>query len=395
MHYTAEYGVAAHWKYKAGIEGKDKLEEGLAWIRQIIESQQESEGAEDIVKTIKTDLASDEVFVFTPKGDVKSLPAGSTVIDFAYAIHSAVGNRMVGAKIDSRIASIETVLKTGQIVDIITTKDENHGPNRGWLSVAKTSEARNKIRAWFKKERREENIEEGQNAVETEFRRNLISLQEPALTEFLEKIAKRQHYETIEDFYAAIGYGGILLSKLMPRIKEDYQKLIKPQEQEQPTIVSRTAKESNGVVVEGIDNCLIRFSQCCNPLPGDEIIGFITRGHGVSIHKKDCINVISAMQDKEQLERWIPAHFAENAVKKGFKSTLDIVGTNRTGLLADVTIVLANFRVPLHEVNARELKNQNSNIVVTIGIQDVEQLRNIIDKLKKVEGVITVERSGK
>lgn len=181
----------------------------------------------------------------------------------------------------------------------------------------------------------------------------------------------------------------------MPRIKEDYQKLIKPQEQEQPTIVSRTAKESNGVVVEGIDNCLIRFSQCCNPLPGDEIIGFITRGHGVSIHKKDCINVISAMQDKEQLERWIPAHFAENAVKKGFKSTLDIVGTNRTGLLADVTIVLANFRVPLHEVNARELKNQNSNIVVTIGIQDVEQLRNIIDKLKKVEGVITVERSGK
>ncbi len=398
MHYTAEYGVAAHWKYKAGIKGKDKLEEGLAWVRQIIESQQESEGAEDIVKTIKTDLSTEEVFVFTPKGDVKSLPIGSTVSDFAYAIHSAVGNRMIGAKIDSRIVSLDTVLKTGQIVDILTTKSENHGPNRDWLNIAKTSEARNKIRAWFKKERREENIQEGKMELEREFKRNYINLPDKENQEFILQLAKRQHYESIDDFYAGIGYGGVLLSKIMPRIKEEYQNKIKVQDG-QPNIIKQmavpTTKSTNGVIVEGIDNCLVKFAQCCNPLPGDEIIGFITRGHGVSVHKKDCINVISSLAQEEQRPRWISAHFADSIVQKGFRSTLDIIANDRNGLLADVSIVLANFRVQLHELNARELKNSNCNIVVTIGIQDVEQLKNIMQKLDKIDGVISVERSGK
>ncbi len=398
MNYTAEYGVAAHWKYKAGIKGKDSLEEGLAWVRQIIESQQEGEGAEDIIKTIKTDLASEEVFVFTPKGDVKSLPIGSTIVDFAYAIHSAVGNRMVGAKIDSRIVSLDTQLKTGQIIDIITTKAENHGPNREWLNISKTSEARNKIRAWFKKERREENIQEGKNALDSEFKRNYINLTEKLREEFIEQLAKRQHYESVDDFYAAIGYGGVLLSKLMQRIKDDYQKIIKPSEQSDIQLAQMVVprqKNSTGIIIEGIDNCLVKFSQCCNPLPGDEIIGFITRGHGVSVHKKDCANVISSMSDETQRPRWIKAYFADTVAQKGFRSTLDIVGTDRNGLLADVSIVLANFRVPLHELNARELKNSNSNIVATIGIQDVEQLNNIISKLEKIDGVISVERSGK
>lgn len=397
MHYTAEYGVAAHWKYKAGIKGKDRLEESLAWVRQIIELQQESEGAEDIVKTIKTDLSAEEVFVFTPKGDVKSLPSGATVIDFAYAIHSAVGNKMIGAKIDGRIVSLDTTLKTGQIVDIITTKAENHGPNREWLNIAKTSEARNKIRAWFKKECREENIQHGKVELEREFRRNYINLNDKDFSDFILQLAKRQHYETIDDFYAAIGYGGVLLSKIMPRIKEEYQKQTKGAEVVKPitTPAQQSAKNSNGVVVEGIDNCLVKFAQCCNPLPGDEIIGFITRGHGVSIHKKDCINVISSMAQEEQRPRWIPARFADAVTPKGFRSTLDIVANDRNGILADVSIALANFRVPLHELNARELKNSNCNIVATIGIQDLEQLRNIIQKLQKIDGVISVERSGK
>ena len=397
MHYTAEYGVAAHWKYKAGIKGKDKLEEGLAWVRKILEAQRESEGAEDIVKTIKTDLSPDDVFVFTPKGDVKSLPAGSTVVDYAYAIHSAVGNRMVGAKIDSRIVPLDTPLKTGQIVEIITSKGEGHGPNREWLNIAKTGEARSKIRAWFKKERREENITEGRAALESEFKRNYINLPDEQMTAFIANIAARQHFESVDDFYAAIGYGGVVLSKLMQRIKDDYQKMNRPVETLTPEQMIEKSKEksTNGVVVEGIDNCPVKFAACCNPLPGDEIIGYITRGHGVSIHKKDCANVRASMKDETQRPRWIPAHFAKEAMPKGFRTTLDIVANDRTGLLADVSMTLANFRVPLHELTARELKNANANIVATIGIQGLDQLANIMKSIQKIPGVISVERSGR
>ncbi len=391
MNYTAEYGIAAHWKYKAGIKGKDKLEDNLAWIRKILETQQEGEGEDDIVRTIKTDLSPEDIFVLTPKSDVKTLPAGSTVIDFAYAIHSAVGNRMVGAKIDGRIVPLDTVLRTGQIVDIITTRSASHGPNRDWLSIAKTSEARSKIRAWFKKERREENIAQGRQSLESEFKRMSIVLPEKQMEEMVTALARRQHYDSVEDFYAAIGYGGVLLTRIMPRVREDFQRLHRPAV---PAPVT-PAKSSNGVIVEGIDNCPVKFAQCCNPLPGDEIIGFITRGHGVSVHKKDCQNVQAAMKDQSQLDRWIPARFAEEEGVKGFRSTLDIVALDRTALLADVSTVIANFRVPLHELNARELKNGNANIVATIGIQSVDQLNNIMKNIKKIEGVMTVERSGK
>jgi len=391
MHYTAEYGVAAHWKYKAGIKGKDKLEDSLAWVRKIIESQMESGGEEDIVGTIKTDLSPEDIYVLTPKGDVKNLPAGSTVVDFAYAIHSAVGNRMTGAKVDGRLVPLDTVLETGQIVEITTTKAENHGPSRGWLDIAKTSEARSKIRSWFKRERRDENILTGRQELETEFKRAGILLPEGRQKDFIAGIAKRQHYESTEDFYAAIGYGGFILSKIMPRLKEDYQRLIRPEEAA-PVIPS---KSSSGVIVEGIDNCPVKFAQCCSPLPGDEIIGFITRGHGVSIHKRDCQNVLAAMADLSQRERWIPAHFASSEAPKGFRSTLDILAVNRDGLVADVTLSLAGFRVPLHELNARELKNGNANVIATIDVQSVDQLNNIIKNVKKLQGVISVERSGK
>ncbi|MGI5896663.1 MAG: RelA/SpoT family protein [Oscillospiraceae bacterium] len=398
MHYTAEYGIAAHWKYKLGIQGKDRQEERFAWIRRLVEAQQENENPEEIVYSIKNDLGAEDVFVFTPKGDVKSLPLGSTVIDFAYAIHSAVGNRMTGAKVDGRIVPIDYKVKTGDVVDIITSNSPNHGPNRAWLNIVKTGEARNKIRAWFKKERRTENVQEGKTEVEREFKRNQIVLPEKEMEEFLLAIAKRYHCNSLDDFFAAIGYGGILLSKIIARIKDDYLKNYKPKPESEipvaPDIPRTPYKGSSGVVVEGIDNCLVKFSQCCTPLPGDPIIGFITRGHGVSIHKQDCVNVLASMRNAEQRDRWIAVHWADSA-EKYYRCTLDIVAHDRNGLLADVTVELANFRVPVHEVFARELKNGNANIVVTIGIAGVEQLKNIMNKLAKIKDVISVERSGK
>ena len=270
MHYIAEYGVAAHWKYKAGLSGKDSLEEKLAWVRQLLEAQQESDDVEDIVRTIKTDIAPEEVFVFTPKGDVISLPSGSTIIDFAYAIHSAVGNRMMGAKVDGRIMPIDTVVKTGMIIEIITGNTK--GPNRDWLKVVKTSEARNKIRAWFKKEKREENIAAGREELEKEFRRSSISLTEQQEEEFLAYLAEKQQMKNVDDFLAAIGYGGISLAKIAPRIKTDYVKMFRTSEAEKaaqalPKLVQKKSKVSSGVIVEGLDSCLVKFAQCCNPLP--------------------------------------------------------------------------------------------------------------------------------
>ena len=392
MHYTAEFGIAAHWKYKAGIQGKDRLEERLAWVRQIIENQQEAEGAEDIVKNIKTDLAVDDVFVFTPKGDVKCLPAGSTIVDFAYAIHTAVGNRMVGAKVDGRMVPLDYQVKTGQIVEILTSKSDGT-PNRNWLSIAKTSEARNKIRAWFKKERKEENIAEGKAEFERELRRNLIHLEGEDYQKFLDSLVKRYHRESADDFFAAIGYGGLLLSRMTSQIKDEYTRLQKEKTPEQPAaVVTAPRKSSSGVIVEGIDNCLVKFAQCCNPLPGDDIIGFVTRGYGVSVHKRDCVNVQNA--DPAQQDRWINVHWADNRISS-FRSTLDIVAKSDASVLAEISLAFANMRVPVHEFNARELKNGNRNILATISTQGLEHLSNIIQKLNKVPGVLSVERSGK
>lgn len=403
MHHTAEYGIAAHWKYKLGIQGKDKLEDRLVWVRQLLEAQKESEDAVDIIRTIKSDLAPEETFVFTPKGEVINLPTGSTVIDFAYAIHSAVGNRMIGAKVDGRIVPIDFVLKTGQIVEILTTKAAGHGPSRDWLGIVKTSEARNKIRSWFKKERKEENIETGRDEIEREFRRNNIRMDDKEMEQFLLDIARRQHLNTVQELYAAIGYGGVILSRIMPRIKDEFGKLQKQKEPAEPLSVEeilpnvvppekQRSKGSSGVIVEGIDNCLVKFSKCCNPLPGDEIVGFITRGYGVSIHKKDCVNYLQAIQRGQEPERWVKAHWA-GVVEDVFKSTIEIIGTDRPGLLADISILFSNMHIPIHALNARELKNKNSEILVTISINSLELLRSILQRLSKIEGVLSVERS--
>ncbi len=399
MHYTAEYGIAAHWKYKAGIQGKDKLEERLAWIRQLLEAQQESDDFEEIVQTIKTDLSPDEVFVFTPKGDVISLPAGSTVIDFAYAIHTAVGNRMIGAKVGGRMVSLDYQVATGDIVEIITTNQQGHGPSRNWLKLVRTSEARGKIRSWFKKERREENIVEGKLELEREFRRNSISLEDDQMRTFIESVARRQHCASIDDFFAAIGYGGILLSKIMPRVRDDYVREYRSPEPDRiEQAIQRAEKEkknAGGVIIEGLDNCLVKFAKCCNPVPGDDIIGFVTRGFGVSVHKKDCPNANLERVDKSQAERWVNAHWAQSIGQRDtFKSTLQLLSNGRQGVLADLSIQLSNFKVPIHALNARELKGGQTEIMLTIGITGIEQLSAIILRLKKIEGVESVERSG-
>ena len=396
MHYIAEYGVAAHWKYKAGLSGKDSLEEKLAWVRQLLEAQQESDDVEDIVRTIKTDIAPEEVFVFTPKGDVISLPSGSTIIDFAYAIHSAVGNRMMGAKVDGRIMPIDTVVKTGMIIEIITGNTK--GPNRDWLKVVKTSEARNKIRAWFKKEKREENIAAGREELEKEFRRSSISLTEQQEEEFLAYLAEKQQMKNVDDFLAAIGYGGISLAKIAPRIKTDYVKMFRTSEAEKaaqalPKLVQKKSKVSSGVIVEGLDSCLVKFAQCCNPLPGDEIIGFITRGSGVSIHKLDCPNVINSMKDPEQQSRWVAAEWADTTQREVFKSSIELLARDRGLLLAEVSITLNNMHVPLHALQARELKDGMTSVTLTLGTVNVEQLTNIMSNLRKIDGVVEVTRA--
>ncbi len=397
MHYTAEYGIAAHWKYKVGIKRKDKLEDRIAWIRQFVESQQDADDKSEIVQTIRTDLSADDVFVFTPKGDVISLPVGSTVIDFAYAIHSAVGNRMVGAKIDNRIVPLDTKLAMGQIIEIITSTSEGHGPSRDWMKIVKTGEARAKIRAWFKKERREENIEEGRNAFEAELARHYIRLNSEQYRKVLENELRRQHCSSADDFFAAIGYGGILLSRIMPRIRDEHLRAAR----EEAAVAAITNADnthkhkahSGGVIIEGMDNCLVKFARCCDPVPGDDIIGYITRGFGVSVHKKDCPNVPREFND-EQAARWVGACWESSVTGGSFKAGLHIETRDRDRLIADVTTQLALMHVTIYAINAKEPKDDHGEMQITIGVNSVEHLELVTSKLTKISGVVRVTRTG-
>ncbi|WRS28245.1 bifunctional (p)ppGpp synthetase/guanosine-3',5'-bis(diphosphate) 3'-pyrophosphohydrolase [Oscillospiraceae bacterium MB08-C2-2] len=399
MHHTAEYGIAAHWKYKEGIKGTDSLEERISWVRQLLESQNDTVDVQEIMGSIKSDLSTDEVFVFTPKGEVISLPVGSTVIDFAYAIHSEVGNRMIGAKVDGRMVSLDTLVQTGMIINIITTNAKGHGPSRDWLNIVKTNGARNRIRSWFKRERKEENILQGKTEVDKEFKRNSILLSSEEKERFLNKISKNQHLNSAEEFFAAIGYGGISLSKIMPRIKEMYQQNYKVSHEEElkrqleKTASQRPRKAASGVIVEGLDSVLVKFAKCCNPLPGDYIVGYITRGFGVSVHKKDCINVASAIDDPNQRERWIGCEWAEDSDRETFKSTIDIYGKERPGLLVDVSMALNNLRIPVYSLIAKEQPGNQTGIQITVGIHGLDQLQHIMGNLSKISGVNRVERT--
>lgn len=393
MHHTAEYGIAAHWKYKLGINGKSNMEEHIAWVRELLEEQKESGDVQEIVRAIKTDLVPEDIFVFTPKGDVINIPVGSTVIDFAYAIHTAVGHKMTGAKVDGRIVPIDYTLNTGEIVEIITSSQQGKGPSKDWLNIAKTSSARTKIRSWFKNERRDENIVEGREELEREFKRNFIRLTDEEYKVFVENLAHRQKMSSVEDLYAAIGYGGVSVIRLMPYIKEEYNKNYKKHE-EHDEIVPVELKHhtgKDGVTVEGIDNVLVKFSKCCNPLPGDSIIGFITRGHGVSVHKRECSNVPADISACQEPERWINVSW-DDAVKQEFRASLIITGLSRIGLMADISMQLAAMRVNITEITTREQKDGRAVINITVTVSNVDHLRNVISRLEKINGILSVER---
>lgn len=398
MHNTAQYGVAAHWKYKAGISGNVSGKKRFDWIRQLLERQQEADDVEAIADAIKTDLSPDEVFVFTPKGDVVALPTGATVLDFAYHIHTQVGNKMTGAKVGGRMVSFDYVVHTGEIVEILTSGSPNYGPNRNWIEIAKTTEAKSKIRSWFKKECREENIERGREELEREFKRNNIAI----TPELLQTSASRQRLDSVDDLYAAIGYGGVSMAKIVQRIKEDQLRNHKEQQAIQAAAenpmesISENNRRSRkkGIIIEGMENCLVKFAQCCNPLPGDPIIGFVTRGFGVSIHKQDCVNVVNNRDDPENKDRWLKATWA-GVEDSTYRATIDVIAEDRITIFADITTAIAANHIPLQEMNGHHLKNGNLDLVVTVEIAGVEQLSNVMGRIQKIPGVISVERTGK
>lgn len=399
MHRTAEYGIAAHWKYKLGKGGKDEMDNRLEWVHRMLEAGDNTDNAEELVANIKGDLSVDEVFVFTPKGDVKCLPKGSTVIDFAYAIHSAVGNKMVGAKVNGKIVNLDYQVKTGEIVEILTSNQQGKGPSRDWLNIVKTGESRSKIRAWFKREKRDENIVRGKTEVEHELKRNFVRLEDNEQYEaFLKKIAERQHFSNLDDFYAAVGYGGIQITRLMPGIKDEYNRNWKPKETTpaKPVInvsENSSSKNSGGVVVEGIDNCLVKMARCCTPVPGEEIIGFINRGTGLTIHRRDCVNVPKDISQSPEPDRWVRAHW-DSSVQIEARSTLDVYAIDRDGVVLDITTKMANSHVKIHSINARPINDGNCLTTLTISVNSKEHLESIVKTLKKVDGVYHIERSG-
>jgi len=393
MHHTAEYGIAAHWKYKEGIQGGNQGdEEKFAWIRSLLESQQDSD-AQDFFRTLKMDMFADEVFVFTPQGDVINLPAGATPIDFAYSIHSAVGNSMTGAKVNGRIVPYDHVLQNGDIVEVLTSK-ASKGPSRDWLNLVVSSEARNKIRQWFKRERREENIFHGKAAFEAELKRAGIPMASVTAEETLPQILKKVSFGSLDDMFAAIGYGGISAQKLVNRIRDELRQMTKSDAAAQSAVPgwvasARPGKGMQGIVVEGIDNCLVKFARCCTPVPGDPIVGFITRGYGVSVHRMDCKN----FAESKETDRWVNVAWA-NTESDLYQTALTISARDRDGLLMDVATLLNAMKVKILSVSARDTGDGNAAIFLTIQVADSRALSAAVSRLSAISSVREVRRSG-
>ena len=394
MHQTSEYGIAAHWKYKTGV-GKSNLEEKLAWVRQLLENQEVED--EDFISSLKTDMFSDEVFVFTPNGDVVSLPAGSTPIDFAYSIHSAVGNRMSGAKVNGRMVQIDYKLKNGEIVEVLTS-NSGKGPNREWIKIAKTGEARNKIKQWFKKECREENIARGRAEVEKEFKREGIHLSGEEQDSVLATVGSRMSFNHVEELYASIGYGGVKLSRIINRVKNELQKAQPPISNDDESVKEKIATQAkpqtsaSGVIVPGVENCLVKFARCCTPIPGDSIIGFVTRGYGVSVHRSDCQNVTNAMKNSDDLTRWICVSWADD-IKDKFQTSLQISAKDRAGLVMDIVTILNNLKIPVQQLDARILGDGYAIVNIVMNTNGKGQLEFVMNRLHGVAGVIDIKRS--
>ena len=395
MHETAEYGVAAHWKYKQGGQGAGEEKE-FEWVRRLLESQQDTE-AEDYIHSLKVDMFNDEVFVFTPKGKVISLPAGSTPIDFAYAIHSAVGNSMVGAKVNNRIASFDMQLKNGDIVEVLTSKSAK-GPSRDWLKICKSNQARIKIKQWFKKEKREENIAHGKASFESELKRMSI---DPAVLQnedVLPTILRKVSSHSLDDMYAAIGYGGMTAVKCVNRIRDELVKASKavPAKDQTPKPLQTNGKKAavasnSGVIVEDIGSCLLKFARCCTPVPGDPIIGFVTKGYGVSIHRCDCPNASPALIER-QPDRWVRASWADTIAEEDFATSLEIDCKDRDGLMLDLAMVMTSLKIKVTEISCRSMPDGKAVASLTFSVHDVKELQNVTAKLRAVNGVENVRR---
>ena len=400
MHAVAEYGVAAHWKYKSGEQGvKAGDEEKFAWVRRLLEAQQDSD-ATDFVHGLRMDLFDDEVFVFTPQGDVINLPAGATPIDFAYSIHSAVGNTMTGAKVNGRIVPFDYELQNGEIVTIITSKNAP-GPSRDWIKLARSNAARTKIRQWFKKERREENIQQGKEMFESELRHLGLTPAYLNDEDIVAQALKRLSFSSLDDLYAAIGYGGLTTTRAVNRFRDEVARATQQQEHRSALDklneaaerrTERNVKAMQGVLVEGIDNCLIRFSRCCTPVPGDSIVGFITRGEGISIHRSDCPNYLNALRNEQERARWIPVEWAEHTLES-YVTSLRLTAEDRNGLVMDVATVLNALNAKVHSLNARSRQGR-ALVSITIEIKNLAGLNQIVNRLRGIRGVIEVQRGG-
>ena len=415
MHQTAEYGIAAHWKYKQGMANQRLGTEGdFEWVRKLLESQQDTD-AEEFVRTLKVDMFADEVFVFTPNGDVKSLPAGATPIDFAYNIHSAVGNHMVGARVNGRMVPFDYVLKNGEIVEVQTAKAAK-GPSRDWLKICKSNEARNKIRQWFKRERREENIATGRAAFEAELKHVKISLSAVTAEDALPAILKKVRFGTLDELYAAIGYGGTTAVKMVAKVKDELLRLGRLQAEKAAAAAKTTAERvivpavappvpeagqtrpkhsDSGIIVEGLGNCLVKFAKCCTPVPGDPVIGFITRGYGVSVHRADCPNAAPDKRKPDEADRWVKVSWVDSSLPT-YKTALELSAKDRDGLTIDIAMALSAAKVKVPALSARSLPDGHATVNIVVEVKDKTELSNVVNKLNNIQGVYHVARaSGK
>ena len=407
MHHTAEYGVAAHWKYKQGMaNAKLGTEENFEWVRKLLENQQDTD-AEDYVRNLKVDLFADEVFVFTPRGDVVNLPAGATPIDFAYSIHSAVGNSMTGCKVNGRIVTFDYQLQSGDIVEVITSKAA-HGPSRDWMKIAKSNEAKNKIKQWFKKERREENIATGRSMFESELKRAGYTLAAITAEEVLPGVLKKVRYGTLDELYAVIGYGGMTALKAVNRVREEMLRISReksaaataekladgvviPASSAQSAPRSAPKHSESGIIVEGLDNCLVKFAKCCTPVPGDPVVGFITRGFGVSVHRADCPNADPARRRPEEAGRWINVSWGSNT-RESYRTTLEVVAKDRLNLIVDISTVLSSTKTHVSSLNARSTPDGFALITLDTDVSDSQQLQTVMRRIEQISGVMRVTR---
>lgn len=401
MHQIAEYGIAAHWKYKSSEQSKEEIDQKLSWISKLIETEDATRDPDEFMNALKIDVYHDETFVFTPKGDVIALPQGATVIDFAYAIHSEVGNRMIGAKINGMIAPIDSVLQNGEIVEILTSPSTK-GPSRDWLKIVTTSEARGKIRQWFKRERRAENILVGRSEIRRELDKLPYEYIEAQKNEALLAVAHRLGIQSVDDLLNTIGYGGLSMSKVTGKLKEELERIAKaeqPQEVLTPDRVQtsqRKVSSSGGIVIDGETGYAVKFAKCCNPLPGDPVIGYITKGYGISIHKCDCPNVVTAMSDPAaDPTRWLSAHWdisAETSERELYEALLQIYAINSITLIADITAILADMKVSILAINTKKQTKDEIIIMLKIACKDMNHYKSIVSRLEKIFDITKITR---